>query len=117
MSDSLAKRMEKVTRGVQPMVHGKHPGPGYMFSASGKSFNKNFAVFDNAKKDRKVPKPKENTSEDFEDSVIEGNHVDKLFFDSYNKQQEILAKQKKLEGKNKKFSEVEKNTKKKLEDA
>lgn len=117
MSNSLAKRMEEVTKGVQPMVHGKNPGPGYMFSASGKSFNKNFTVFDNGKKDRKNLKSRDSNADDQQDVVKESNNVDKLFFDSYNKQQDDINKQKKLENKNKKFSEVEKSTKKKLENA
>lgn len=110
------KRMEDVTKGIQPLVSSKNSsGPSYMFSQSGKSFNKNFSVFDGKKDRTKLKSPDENNTDE-EKSQIESKNVDQQFFAAYNQKQEAARKEKKLQNKKRRFYEVEKNTKKKLEE-
>jgi len=49
----LSEKMAGIVRSIKPMITSKSEAPGYMFSASGKSFSKNCLTFDLNSKEKK----------------------------------------------------------------
>jgi hypothetical protein len=95
----LRGKMDEITKSIKPLITSKSEAPGYMFSASGKSFSKNCLTFDIKSKERKVQELNQILSHDIQkesfypeyDSNAQG--IDGFFSDCHNAHTDHKSKQ------------------------